>query len=329
MTGVERWTREVTGRLVALRPERYAVLAPPASMRSRVAGQAWEQLVLPARAARARAALIFSPANLAPSLWPRNVVVLHDAAVLRNSSDYSLGYRLWHARLGLSIARRALRVVTVSQFSRRELIAVGQLDPERIVVIGGGVDRRFRPDARDEEVSRKYRLDRPYVLTVGTDDPRKNLMALQPTATRLRRAGIDLVWAGGGRSHIGGATEVEGMHALGYVDDRELPALYAGALAFVLPSRYEGFGLTCLEAMASGTPVVAADRAALPETCGGAAVLVDPDDPGAVADEVIRAVTDEQARSRLRAAGLDRAAGRSWDSTTLEVDRLLTELAEG
>jgi glycosyltransferase involved in cell wall biosynthesis len=109
------------------------------------------------------------------------------------------------------------------------------------------------------------------------------------------------------------------VRELGHVPDEHLPGLYAGALAFVLPSLYEGFGLTCLEAMACGTPVVAADAGALPETCGGAAILVDPHDPVAIADAVDRAAGDE----RLGAAGVARAAAFSWERTAREVDALL------
>jgi glycosyltransferase involved in cell wall biosynthesis len=116
------------------------------------------------------------------------------------------------------------------------------------------------------------------------------------------------------------------VRQLGYVDEQDLPGLYAGARAFVLPSLYEGLGLTCIEAMACGTPVVAADRAALPETCGGAALLVDPEDPGAIADAVLAAAGDETERERLIAAGRERAAGFSWARTTRETDAAIERL---
>ena len=118
--------------------------------------------------------------------------------------------------------------------------------------------------------------------------------------------------AGDARPYFAAPRRSAGIRSLGYVDDADLPGLYAGARAFVLPSRYEGFGLTCLEAMACGVPVVAADRAALPETCGGAALLVDPDDPDALADAVHRAPsTDAAERRPLREAGPGARGARS------------------
>ena len=327
---MERWTAEVIDRLAALAPERYVVAQPRPRFRRRAGAQAWEQLALPAAAARHHAALVFSPANLAPLAWPRNVLVMHDAAVLREPHAYSRAYRAWHRTAGLTCARRARAVITVSEFSRRELIAVAGLDPQRLTVISGGVDDRFSPQsaASRAPVAARLGLTRPYVLTIAAADDRKNLGALAPVAHRLDALGIDLAWAGDTRPHFAGAGEPPAsLRRLGYVDDGDLPALYAGALAFVLPSRYEGFGLTCLEAMASGIPVVAADRAALPETCGDAALLVDPDDGPALAAAVSAAATDDTVRDRLRAAGPRRAATFTWDRAAAATHALLMELA--
>ncbi len=327
ITGVERWTDEVVGRLKALDPERYRVAQPRPRVRQRLAAQAWEQTALPAEAARLGAALVFSPANLAPLAWPRNVVVMHDAAVLREPEAYSRAYRAWHTGAGLACARRALGVVTVSEFSRRELVELAGLNPARLTVIPGGVDARFTAGADREPVARRLGLTRPYVLTIATDDRRKNVEKLAPVAAALAGEGVDLVWAGDRRPYFAGAAAAAGVRGLGYVDDADLPGLYAGARAFVLPSRYEGFGLTCLEAMASGTPVVAASRGALPETCGDAALLVDPDDASALVRAVRIAVGHEATRGALRAAGLRRAAAFSWDRTAARVHELLIGLA--
>ncbi len=117
------------------------------------------------------------------------------------------------------------------------------------------------------------------------------------------------------------------LRSLGYVPDELLPGLYAGARALVMPSLYEGFGLPCLEAMASGTPVVAANLAALPEVCGGAALLVDPLDEDAVAAAALSAARDDELHARLRDAGLERARHFSWarsaELTDVELGALL------
>jgi glycosyltransferase involved in cell wall biosynthesis len=326
VTGVERWAAELFPRLVGRRPDRYALLEPPARASSRASGQSWEQLVLPARAARRGASLIFSPANLAPLLWPRNLVLMHDVAVLREPGAYSRAFRVWHRWVGLQCARRALRVLTVSEFSKRELVALGGIDPDKLAVIRGGVGPAFTPEADRERVADKLSLSARYVLTVGTNDRRKNLGSLERTAQALKQLGIELLWAGDARPQFAQTDSVRGVRALGYVDDADLPGLYAGAAAFVLPSRYEGLGLPCLGAMACGTPVIAADRAALPETCGGAALLVDPDDPDAISDAVMRAVGDRETRERLCEAGLRHAREWTWERAAAEADGLIDEL---
>ncbi len=305
------------------------VAQPRPRARRRALAQAWEQVALPARAARLGAALVFSPANLAPLAWPRNVLVMHDAAVLREPQAYSRAYRVWHGRAGVACARRAVAVITVSEFSRRELIELAGLDPSRLTVIPGGVDARFTADVDPAPAAARLGLTRPYVLTIATDDRRKNVEKLAPVAAALAREGIELVWAGDRRPYFAAAAGAAGVRSLGYVADAQLPGLYAGARAFVLPSRYEGFGLTCLEAMACGTPVVAANRAALPETCGDAALLVDPDDGQALAAAVLAAATDPHRGGELRGRGLRRAAQFSWDETAARVDGLLSALAGG
>jgi glycosyltransferase involved in cell wall biosynthesis len=328
ITGVERFSAEVIPRLVALAPDRYRAVYPsPGLRRSRLTAHAWEQLALPARAAELRAPVLFSPANLAPLAWPRNVLVVHDAAAIRHPGAYTAPYRAWHGPLLRALGRRALAVVTVSEFSRNELIELAGIDPHRLTVIPGAVDARFNPDADAAAAARRYGLSRPYVLTVATADRRKNLAALAPVAKTLARLGVELVWAGDSRPYFTSDVAPEGLRRLGYVDDADLPGLYAGALAFVQPSLYEGFGLTCIEAMACGTPVVAAARAALPETCGDAALLVDPSDTHSLTEAVTSAASDEALRHRLSAAGTARARIYSWARAARTLNALLGELA--
>lgn len=328
ISGVERWAIEMAARLPALRPEGYVVAAP----RPRLAyglGHLWEQCVLPVRAARLGASAVFSPANVAPVTGPPNVVVLHDAVMLSHPEWYSRPYRLAHEPLLWLLARTAERVIVPSAFSAGELSELAGVPRERIDVVPGGVDERFDPGADPAPARRALGLDRPYVLTVGGSGLRKNLQALAPLAPELAARGIDLVAAGFVRSHLPGSEQVDGLRGLGYVPEELLPGLYAGATAFVLPSLHEGFGLPCIEAMRSGVPVAASNRGAVPEACGGAALLFDPDDAGETTRAVLRAVEDDGERARMRAAGSAHAARLTWDRAARAVDEILTAVAAG
>jgi glycosyltransferase involved in cell wall biosynthesis len=315
LSGVERWAVELAARLPALRPGAYSVARPPVALAYQ-AGQVWEQIALPLRARALGAPLILSPANLAPLAWPGNVVIVHDAVALAHPEWFTAPYAAYHRRVLPLVARRAQRVVTVSEFARAELLDVLGVDA---AVVPGGVDERFRPDADAAGARRALGLSSAYVLCVGGESARKNFAALAEVARALRGRGVQMVTAGSRRAHHGGLTHPSGVRELGYVDDALLPGLYAGAEAFVLPSRHEGFGLPCLEAMACGTPVVCTRAGALPETCGDAALLVDPDDADALAEAVLSALDDRA----LAAAGLARAAEFPWERTAGGIDALL------
>jgi glycosyltransferase involved in cell wall biosynthesis len=297
------------------------VIRPPAALAHR-AGHAWEQLVLPVTARRS--ALLLSPANLAPLAYPRNVVVIHDAAPFRKPSWYTRGYGAWHRAALPRIARRARLLIAPSEHVRAELIELFGLAGERVAAIAPGVDPSFATPGDPAPVLDRHGLRKPYVLALGTEGPRKNLALMDRIAPELAGHGLDVVIAGSSRPYLPQGPSGGEARRIGYVPDEELPALYAGAAAFAMPSLYEGFGLPCVEAMAAGTPVVAADRAALPEACGGAALLADPDDAGAFTAALLRAAGDE--RDGLVASGRERAAALTWRRTADELDRALEPL---
>ena len=318
--GVERVAREMARRLPALRPGRYELIAPRPRLAHR-AGHAWEQIVLPLAARRAE--LVYCPANLAPLASRRNVVVIHDVAALAHPEWYGRVYVAWQRVVLPRIARRARLVITVSEFAKAEIAERLGIPGERIAVVPNGVSEIFSPTADPQPAKGALGLERPYVLAVSTRIARKNLRLLAGAAGALKDRGVELVSAGSGRAYMKAGEPAPGR-TLGYVPEALLPGLYAGAEALAMPSVYEGFGMPVIEAMASGTPVVASDRAALPEVCGGAAILADPDDPDAFADALLRAIGPE--RERLVAAGLERAASFDWNESARLTDDAIGEL---
>jgi glycosyltransferase involved in cell wall biosynthesis len=267
---------------------------------------------------------LYCPANLAPVASRRTVVVVHDAAALRYPEAYSSVYVAYQRVMLPLIARRARRVITVSEFSKGELVELLGVRPERVTVIPEGVEERFRPGVDTAAARARYGLARPYVLVVGTISERKNLAALELATRALAERGVEIVVAGSDRPYLHASSV--GLRRLGYVADPDLPALYVGARALAMPSQYEGFGLPCLEAMACGTPVVAAAAGGLPETVGDAGLLVDPRDGGSFADALLAAACDEEERERLADAGRRRASAYSWNRTAALTDATIDEL---
>jgi glycosyltransferase involved in cell wall biosynthesis len=226
------------------------------------------------------------------------VVTVHDLAVLRHPETFNRWTRTYSPRIVPRVLRAARRIIAVSEFTRRELIELLDVPPERISVVPNGVDDEFTRDGPAASGD--------YVLAVGTLEPRKNLSRLVEAAQRsdveLRVVGA----RGWGDVEVGG----NGVHWLGEVDDAELARLYRGAVCLAYPSLYEGFGIPVLEAMACGAPVVTTRGSAMEEIADGAAVLVDANDPAEIAAGIERAAAE---REQLVARGLVRAQAFRWN----------------
>lgn len=287
----------------------------------------WQQFELPRRAQAAKADLLHVPGFDAP-LWKPCTVVLtvHDLIGLlfpANLPPISRFYWAWWLPRTIHWADW---IIADSEHTRRDLIRLLGIPAERIEVIYLGVDEAFQPletQARLEAVRHKYSLPLNIILYVGTLEPRKGLETLIAAYGALA-ADIphDLVIAGKKGWYTAPLfLQVEDLgldprvHFTDYVADEDLPSLYNLAELFVYPSRYEGFGLPPLEAMACGTPVVCSNAASLPEIIGDAALSVPPDDAEALAAAIRRVLADKALRAKMRASGLERARSFTWEKT--------------
>jgi len=268
------------------------------------------------------------------------VVTIHDLAFERMPETFT---RRGSFQLKLTVrwtAKKAAKVATVSEYSRQDLLDIYKLPPEKVVVTYNGVESSFTPQPsvqnEAEEIRRRFGVSRDFVLAVGSLQPRKNLVRLIRAYARLRSERQDfrpqLVIVG---RKLWLANEIfdevkkqrwaDDVILTGYVADEDLPALYRAARAFVYPSLFEGFGLPPLEAMACGTPVVTSDVSSMPEITGDAALLIDPNDEGALANALIEVVNNDRLRADLREKGIAQAKKFTWRDAAEKTLRLYQE----
>jgi glycosyltransferase involved in cell wall biosynthesis len=225
-------------------------------------------------------------------------------------------------------------VVTVSEFSRQRIAELCRVPLERVVAIPNGVDSRFHPVgfSQQEEVRQRLGLPKKYVLCVGSLEPRKNLRMLLKAWSQASHLHPDLslVLVGGTANYYrqAGLEQLPDRVVLaGRVDDADLPAIYSAAMMFVYPSLYEGFGLTVLEAMGCGTPVICSGTTSLPEVVGDAAVLIDPTNVHDLATAISDLAGNETRRAALKQLGTERCRLFSWDTAAERTWNVLQQAA--
>jgi glycosyltransferase involved in cell wall biosynthesis len=286
--------------------------------RSGLRGHAWEQLVL-GRAARG--GLILGFCNSGPVFHPRQLVIIHDAAVFRHPEFYSTRYALWHRLLDRALASRA-RIGTSSHFSREELARVLRLDPGGIPVFSPGFEHLARLSPSFDAYDRLRLRDRTYFVTLGSLTANKNLALAVEASKRLPN--VLLVVIGSADERVF-ASDLHGPRSdrlvfAGRIDDANVRGLLSNAAALLFPSFYEGFGFPPLEAMASGCPVIASDIAPVRELCGDAAFYFDPHSVEQLS-AAMHTILNETAAGRHERVrrGIDRAGIFSWDDSARQL----------
>jgi glycosyltransferase involved in cell wall biosynthesis len=348
-TGVETYFQEILGRLILLGgSEEYLLFGgregapglPEGRWQCVGVRSPWMAWRRPSPVPEDRLDLFYSPVTAFPTAGaPRRIVTVHDLSWHHVPESYSLVERSRQRYWVSQAARRADRIVTVSESTRRDLTSLHPEAGPKTVVIPPGVEDRFFAEwgRRDEQrVRDRYSLDGRYLITLGSFHPRKNLPRLVEAYDLFRsrnpgRVQLLIAGRGGGDSsrllsRIVRSPYRRDILLSGYVPREDLPALYAGAELLVFPSRHEGFGIPALEAMAVGTPVLVSDLPVFEEICGPAALRFDPASSESMAEGLALSLKEEPGRAERIQEGARRARSFRWEDSArrlLELFRLV------
>ncbi len=331
-SGVQRYTEEIISRL----HDDLEIISPKLNL-NRVFGHFWEQFVLPLRVKREK--MLWSSSNTGPLLVRKQVITIHDMAVFDFPEGFTPLFSAWYRFLLPLVIQNAKKIISVSEFTKSQILKHIEVNPEKIVVIYNGVGKRFYPVGLDEQVRVRKKIGIPssnYILALGSIEPRKNIQRLLngwEIAQRELSDDIILVLAGGqGKSNVFSRVIIEDLPPrvvfTGQVSDDDLPALYTGAIAMVYPSLYEGFGLPPIESMACGTPVIVSNTTSLPEVVGDAGLYIDPYNIEEIASAIYTMVTNNELYVTLIRRGEQRAASYTWQRTAARSSQVLAEVMD-
>jgi glycosyltransferase involved in cell wall biosynthesis len=290
-------------------------------------GHFWEQFLLPFYT---RKAWLINLCNTGPMLKRKQIATIHDTAVFVNPASFSLSFRLIYKLIQTSLGLFSQKIVTVSNFSKSQLIQHCHIKAHKISVVNGGKEHMLDL-VSDEKILTQHQLQsKRYVLAVSSMNPSKNFANIILAMQLLQNSDYEIVIAGGTNSRVFGNAEIpssDKVKLVGYVTDMELKTLYEHAACFIFPSFYEGFGLPPIEAMTCGSPVIAALAASLPEICGEASLYCNPYSPKDIAFQIDRLMNDEILQQSMRLKGLERVKQFTWQSCARRMFHVIEEVA--
>lgn len=283
----------------------------------RTTGHIWEQIELPFYS---KGSLLVNLCNTSPVIKKRQTVTIHDAAVFA-TNQYTRLFTSWYRFLYKSVSIKKNQVITVSNFSKQELMNYCKIKEDKIQVIYEGMEHILEMDA-DDSIIDKHKLKKTeYVLAVSSMSPNKNFATIVKAIEQLGEIDYPIVVCGGANPQIFSTSDIQSnskIKYLGYVNDAELKALYRNAGCFVYPSFYEGFGLPPLEAIACGCPVLVSNTASLPEIFSDAALYCNPSSVDDVAEKISLIMNNQGIQDKLRKNGFLHSQKFNWEDSAMK-----------
>ncbi|MCX7927857.1 MAG: glycosyltransferase family 4 protein [Candidatus Omnitrophica bacterium] len=319
-------------------PDKVLVVECPLLKGNIYARHTWEQLELPFLIKKYDCDLLFNPANTSPWLVAhKSILLLYDVSFLINPSWFSRKFFLLYNTLIPPIARKAKRIITISENSKRDIVKYLKINPSKVSVVYLAPSELFCQEKKvlvDEDID-NLNIKKPFILFVGSLAPRKNLKGLIEAFCLLKkekRIAHSLLIVGA--RNINFPLKEKNIDAgisrdiqfLGYLPDIEIKKLYLKADLFVYPSFYEGFGLPPLEAMSCGCPVVVSNTSCFPEIYADAAYYVDPYKPQSIAEGILKVLIDKELSANLVKKGLERVKLFSWEKAAEDTIKILDEI---
>ncbi|RDU37556.1 glycosyltransferase family 1 protein [Neobacillus piezotolerans] len=291
-------------------------------------GQLWEQLELPFFSS---GYLLVNLCNTAPVLKTNQVLTIHDAAASANKENFSLFFRIWYQLLHRILPFRTKRILTVSNFSKNELLKYYPIQKDKMNVVYLGIEHMNDVQLDNKILCQYDLLSTKYILAVSSINPNKNFNGIIEALKYIKSEEVQIVIVGHRDNPIYKEADIPPstkIKFVGYVTDEELKALYKNASCFVFPSFYEGFGLPPLEAMSSGCPVIASNRASLPEVLGDSALFCDPENPRDIAEKIEILLNNHNIRAVYQQRGLEKSRQYSWERCGKELIEVITEVID-
>jgi glycosyltransferase involved in cell wall biosynthesis len=341
ITGLQRYAIEISKELKKFFKDEIKFVAPANIIHHELAeyldvevignftGFLWEQIDLKSYLSRNNNPILLNMRNTAPLFHRKNIVILHDLIFMKNKKWFSKKFSYIYRFFAPILLKKALKIITVSDFSKQDIIKTFNINPNKIEVVYNAVSREFQEYA-DEDFENKYG---DYILAVASFlSPRKNLCSIIKAFNSLQVQDLKLVVVGAELKHFSDQNMLnevklsENIILAGHVEDKTLVNFYRKAKLMVFPSLYEGFGIPPIEAMSCGCPVIASNITSLPEVCADAAFYVDPYNIDDIADGMDKVLNNNDSRNELIQKGYQRQAEFSWENSAHKLIEIIENI---